>query len=63
MSMEDLEKLNKEQLIPIVVDLQEKVAELTVDSQKLSALHAAGVDNWDWYGEAMKSFRENDEDY
>lgn len=34
--------------------------QLVKDSKKLSALEAGGVDNWEWYDEAMSSI--NDED-
>ena len=33
-----------------------KYRELLEDSRKLQALENAGVDNWDWYDEAMKEF-------
>lgn len=36
---------------------------LVEDSDKLRCLENAGVDNWEWYGEAMKEFySENEED-
>jgi hypothetical protein len=34
--------------------------ELEAAARKLRALQAAGVDNWDGYGEAMASLREED---
>ena len=30
--------------------------ELIRDSKVLSALEAGGVDNWEWYGESLKDF-------
>ena len=33
--------------------------ELVEADQKLSALEAYGVDNWEWYDEAMKSLEED----
>lgn len=31
--------------------------ELLQAQRELNALHAAGVDNWDWYGDAMESLK------
>lgn len=31
------------------------------DSQKLAALEAGGVDNWEWYSESLKEFWEEEE--
>jgi uncharacterized protein with PhoU and TrkA domain len=46
-----------------VVDLEDKVQELEKDSRKLTALEAAGVDNWEGYSHAMRILRgEEDED-
>ena len=36
-------------------------ARLTRDSEKLDALEAMGVDNWEGYSEAMRSLREDEE--
>lgn len=36
--------------------------ELTRARQKLSALMAGGVDNWEWYGEALEEFWAEEED-
>lgn len=33
------------------------------DGRKLAALEQAGVDNWEWYGEAMDIFHTWNEDY
>ena len=35
---------------------------LEEDRKLLYALQAAGVDNWCWYGEAMKIYREEEEE-
>lgn len=40
------------------VELQECLEELSDDSLKLSALMAAGIDNWEWYDEAMRIYNE-----
>ncbi len=33
---------------------------LCQDSMKLRALEQAGVDNWEWYGDAMATLQEED---
>lgn len=46
-----------------VVDLEDKVQELEEADRKLTALEAAGVDNWEGYGHAMRVLHgEEDED-
>lgn len=40
------------------VELEEYLEELSDDSLKLSALMAAGIDNWEWYDEAMRIYNE-----
>ena len=40
------------------VELQECLEELSDDSLKLSTLMAAGIDNWEWYDEAMRIYNE-----
>lgn len=35
--------------------------ELLRAQRKLSALEAGGVDNWEWYDEAMREFRQEEE--
>lgn len=40
---------------------KEKLLELMVDSLKLQALEEGGVDNWDWYGEAIEQFLDNED--
>lgn len=35
---------------------------LLEDSDKLRCLENSGVDNWEWYDEAMKEFYAEDED-
>jgi hypothetical protein len=37
--------------------------ELLDDSYRLAALYGAGVDNWDFYDDAMESYRENKSQY
>jgi hypothetical protein len=34
---------------------------LIEDQDKLNALEQAGVDNWEWYGEAMRTLDSDDE--
>jgi hypothetical protein len=36
--------------------------ELIMDQRKLDALERHGVDNWDWYGDAMAEIYGPDED-
>ena len=40
------------------VELEEYLEELLDDSLKLDALIAAGIDNWEWYSEAMNIYNE-----
>ena len=40
----------------------EEYESLKHDSAFLNALHAAGVDNWEWYGEALAILEEDEED-
>lgn len=35
---------------------KDELKDLLYDSLKLQALEVSGVDNWDWYGEAVKDF-------
>lgn len=44
-----------------LVDLEDHVAVLEERDRELTALEAAGVDNWEGYGEAMRSVMEDDE--
>jgi hypothetical protein len=37
---------------------QEEYDDLRQDSLFLAALREAGVDNWEWYGEAINRFQE-----
>lgn len=36
--------------------------ELMSDSRILGALYAGGVDNWEWYDEALKDLRADEDD-
>lgn len=36
--------------------------ELIKDQRKLRALEAAGVDNWEWYGDAMDTLEEKSDE-
>lgn len=40
---------------------EERYHELLEAERKLAALEAAGVDNWEYYGEAMRPFHEEEE--
>jgi hypothetical protein len=60
MKTDDLETLTAPQLIPIIVELLEKIEDLERDSRKLDALEAYGVDNWVGYDAAMDAFRSGD---
>ena len=42
-------------------NIQTYLEELEDDRNLLYALKAAGVDNWCWYGEAMKIYGEEEE--
>lgn len=37
----------------------EYLSELQDDSEFLEALRMAGVDNWEWYDEAIRIYKEN----
>ena len=41
---------------------QEEYFELVESKQKLDALEAAGVDNWEGYGDAMELLGEDDDE-
>ena len=43
-------------------NIQTYLEELEDDRNLLYALKAAGVDNWCWYGEAMKIYHEEEEE-
>lgn len=50
----------------ITIEEMEKVNnylnEIEEDSKILQALYNAGVDNWTWYGEAVKKYYEENEE-
>lgn len=37
----------------------EELIDLTNDSNFLRELEAGGIDNWEWYGEAVSAYNEN----
>jgi len=39
----------------------QRLKELERAEAKLAALEAGGVDNWEWYGESLKSYNEENE--
>jgi hypothetical protein len=41
---------------------KEQYQQLLDRDRKLAALERGGVDNWEWYGEALKDYDDNDED-
>jgi hypothetical protein len=45
-----------------VTILKETYDELVKDQAILDALYASGVDNWEWYDDAMKSLEEDTDD-
>lgn len=51
--------MDKEEMVTIT---KKRLAELKLYEAKFIALENAGVDNWDWYDDAMKPFREDDDD-
>ena len=44
-----------------IEEFENYLNELEEDRKLLYALQAAGVDNWNWYGEAMKIYNEEEE--
>jgi hypothetical protein len=40
---------------------QERYKELLLTERKLMALEDGGVEDWGWYGETMKEFREDED--
>lgn len=38
----------------------ERYKQLLRDSKVLNALEAGGVDNWEWYGEALESMEDEE---
>lgn len=57
---ESSETMNAENEITITL---KEYKSLLKDSRKLAALEAGGVDNWEWYGESLENFfEEEDED-
>ena len=40
---------------------EEELKELIKDSWRLNALDNGGVDNWEWYGEAMDRYDDDEE--
>ena len=44
-----------------MIEVDKKVYDRLVEAaKKLSALERAGVDNWEWYGDAMESMEEEE---
>jgi len=41
---------------------KKKYDDLVKDSRELSALHAGGVDNWEWYGESMRNIWDDEDE-
>lgn len=40
---------------------EKELEQLIKNSQELSALERGGVDNWEWYGEALEGYNEDEE--
>jgi hypothetical protein len=36
--------------------------ELVLNQKKLRALEAGGVDNWEWYGDSLREFLDEEEE-
>jgi len=45
-----------------ISQLEKSAANWQKDSEELAALYAAGVDNWEWYGEAVSSLHRDEEE-
>lgn len=62
-SIEDYERLLKrdeiEEVTEIVTITLKEYEELLKRDEILTALEAGGVDNWEWYDEAIKEFKNN----
>jgi len=63
---EDISALESRKKL-IVVDSEVKIEyseyeKLLKRDEKLTALENGGVDNWEWYGESLKNYFENDND-
>jgi hypothetical protein len=53
--------MDEEDLSDVLIHLNRaRLKVLLAAERKLRALENAGVDNWEWYGEAMASMEEND---
>jgi len=51
-----------EKTIKVVTITEAEYKELQRDSAILAALHAGGVNNWDWYDASLEEFRAAEED-
>ena len=51
------------QLAEWLVDLEDQVAVLQERDRELTALEAAGVDNWEGYGNAIRSVVEDEDEW
>ncbi len=51
-----------EEYLSKIADLNERIAELEERDRTLSALEAAGVDNWEGYSEAMRSLSDGEDE-
>ena len=53
-------------IVDIAITIIEKLEKYKANSEprlaKLDALEAAGVDNWEWYDEAMSTLTEDEDD-
>lgn len=49
------------EIIDTIAIPRTEYAELVAAQRKLNALEEAGVDNWEWYGEAMKTLVEEED--
>lgn len=53
--------MNEEIYIEEIERLKKELAAANKRLRKLDALEAGGVDNWEWYDEAMSSLSDEDE--
>lgn len=52
----DYEKMNQV-LSTRIEELEAEIQKLNLRVMELDALEQSGVDNWEWYGEAMNLYR------
>ena len=48
---------------PTVTITQQEYAELLIAADKLRRLENGGVDNWEWYGESLRSSEDDEQSH